>query len=101
MYTLRLINKTDKCVTKNIYLGNSYKVELYGSPDYLVTRTLLFVQIWGKDETAEQNYFNPFVVDSEGGTYFIENNHEAYIMTENGKTFENLTSHVQTGESKW
>ena len=101
MYTLRLINKDDRCVTENVFLGERYIVQHYGSPAYLTSRKLHLVDFMGLDEKKAENYFNPLIVDSNGRIYHIQNNYEAYIMTENGSTFENLISSIHTSKFEW
>jgi hypothetical protein len=94
MYTLRTVKKSERMNHFNVSLGESYHLIDRHSQTYNELRNRYFGAM-GFSEQEIANYNNPFVV---GHNYslpiYLDNGFEYYIMTESGKTFENLSGLV-------
>jgi hypothetical protein len=94
MYTLRSINKDEKMNSYNQSLGDSYHLIDRHNQTYYDLRKSHFGSM-GFSEEEQANYNNPFVVGkSFSMPIYLNNGYEYYIMTESGKTFENLSGLV-------
>jgi hypothetical protein len=94
MYTLREVKKADRKAVCNTSLGNQYHLVCNGSEGYEKIRNSHFLSM-GFSRTETSSMKNPFIIHSEGSKeIYLYNGREYYIMTESGKTFENLSGLV-------
>lgn len=95
MYTLRTIKKSERMNAFNQSLGDNYHLIDRHNDTYNELRARHFGAMgFTKQDVAGFN--NPFVVGKDFSMpIYLEDGNEYYIMTESGKTFENLSAYVQ------
>jgi len=95
MYTLRTIKKSERMNAFNQSLGENYYLIYRHSDTYNELRERYFTTMGFSGEKELAKYNNPFVVGKDFSMpIYLEDGHEYYIMTESGKTFENLSGLV-------
>lgn len=94
MYTLRTIKKSERMNAFNQSLGDNYHlIDRHNETYYQLRERHFGVMGFSSEQTAKYN--NPFVVGKDFSMpIYLEDGHEYYIMTESGKTFENLSGLV-------
>lgn len=100
MYTLRTVKKSERMNHFNVSLGENYHLVDRHNETYYQLRERHFS---GMGFSSEQmaKYNNPFVVGNNfANPIYLENGFEYYVMTESGKTFENLSGLVNHKEPK-
>lgn len=94
MYTLREVKTNDRKSVFNQSLGDHYHVVCLGSEGYNYIRDNHFKSMGFTDEEI-QKMQNPFIIHNGGSKeIYLYDRREYYIMTESGKTFENLSGLV-------
>lgn len=91
MYTLRTVKKSERMNHFNISLGDNYHLIDRNNGAHNELRARHFGAMgFTQEEIAFFN--NPFVVGNNfANPIYLTNSNEYYIMTESGKTFENLS----------
>jgi len=94
MYTLRIVKKSERMNHFNVSLGDNYHLIDRHNETYYHLRERHFGGMgFSSEQMAEYN--NPFVVGNNfANPIYLDNGNEYYIMTESGKTFENLSGLV-------
>ena len=91
MYTLREIKKDERMNSFNQSLGNNYHVIDRHSQTYNELRAKYFGDM-GFNESQIANFNNPFILCKDASLpIYLRSGFEYYIMTESGRTFQNLT----------
>lgn len=95
MYTLREVKKADRKAVCNTSLGDQYNLVCIGSEGYEYIRNNHFLSM-GFTQKETEKMQNPFIIHTNGAKeIYLYDEREYYVMTESGKTFENLSGYVQ------
>ena len=88
-FILRVINEKEKRF-QNRMLGESYWIyrrDYYSEKEWVEILKQYYPEIFSKSKDADKEIY---ALIASSGSHLIYQGYEAYIMTENGKTFEKV-----------